>query len=193
MTRAMLLLLLLACLPARAGAELLLEDGQVLRGSAVERKDELYYLQLETDGVLPVPVALVKEVRLTGADDPPATGMKEATPRALAGPPGAPAPPDRTRQTEALGEPASFRRGAVDTTFVPTSDLDLSLEKNQFNPTRWFSAPIDPSWIPYSAYRAGSDVTHFNPVRWTPSPIDATWWPADGFEKSLFLFPPAPR
>lgn len=170
-----------AALPAAAGAELLLEDGQLIEGRAVQRKDALYLLELDTGGVLPVPVELVRQVRLTGDDDPVPGGLQPAEPQTLAGRPGGPALPSPHEQVEVLGDGSRFQRNVIDPHWQPTSDWRMDPELNNFNPARWYKAPIDSTWHPRSAYRASTDVTQFNPARWYASPIDPTWWPTDGF------------
>jgi hypothetical protein len=183
MVRTAAFVLALAAVPAvHAGAELVLEDGQRIVGESVERKGGLYHVQLETGNVLPIPVALVAEVRLTGEDEPQPTGLRVAKPETLVGPPGAADLPKPYEQLAVFGEPARFRRGPIDPTWrMPPSDYVPDPSLNNFNPARWYVPPIDPTWRPRSGLRG--DVTNFNPARWYRAPIDPTWWPTDGFRK----------
>ena len=57
-----LLFLLAQGATALAGAELVLEDGQVLQGADVQRDGELYVLELDSGATLTIPVELVKDV-----------------------------------------------------------------------------------------------------------------------------------
>jgi hypothetical protein len=198
---------LVALAPALAGAELVLEDGQVLSGTSVERRGDLFHLELASGGVLPIPVELVLELRLTGeepaesesdpdevpaqpaptaegAEDEPASGMRRSEPRTLAGRPGGAELRKPHEQLAVLGPPARFRRGVFDPVWRPSSDWGgPATDVTQFNPARWYRPPIDPRWQPSSDYTRGSDVTQFNPVHWYRPPISSTWWPTDGFRR----------
>ena len=169
--------------PAAAGAELVLSDGQVLRGLEVERRDGIYALTLEDGNVLTIPVRLVGEVRLTGEGDGgrAATGIRAAEPEQLAG-----SKVDLPKTSEmlvAFRNPSRFRRGPIDPIWIPTSDWDSSpVRNNNWNPARWYVAPIDPTWKPTPAFTMDSDVTFFNPARWAPNVINPFWVPSDGLD-----------
>ena len=170
--------------PAAAGARLRLIDGQVIEGSAVERKAELYVLELEGGDRLTIPLQLVAEVSLTGEDDPDVTAFVETQGRTLIGPPDGVELPRKDEQLEALGRPARFRKSVVESTWTPSSDWEMDPAKNNnWNPARWTTSPIDWKWTPRSVFRKSSDVTEFSPVRWAQSPIPYTWWPQDGFKR----------
>ncbi len=174
----------LVAISAFAGAELVLEDGQVLSGKSVERKKDLYFLELSTENVLPVPAELVRELRLTGEDDPAPTGLRPAEAETLVGPPGKIEFPNTAEQLAVLDQGRSrFQAGWLDPVWRPSSDWTFDPSMNNFNPARWYQAPIDPTWTPSSAFGASGDVTDFNPARWIEAPIDSTWWPTDGFRK----------
>jgi len=175
-------LLLLAGAPLSAGTELLLEDGQVVEGRSIQRKGSLILLKLESGAVVPFPVELVREVRLTGDDEPAPSGMRPGRARTLVGPPQGPVLAKPAEQLEAFGENRStFRRSVISPYWFPESDWADDPALNNFNPTRWYRAPIDAVWIPTSAFRASDDATQFNPARWYRAPIDPTWYPTDGF------------
>ena len=126
--------------PVLAGTELVLEDGRVLQGVDVRRDGDLYLLEQESGGVLPIPVELVREVRLK-QDRPkpdPRTGITYREPETLAGSskrpqgvvPGEPEvlagrenkTPTRSEQLGALGSPSKFSKGIIDPSWTPSSD-----------------------------------------------------------------------
>jgi hypothetical protein len=179
---AALLLLMLPLPPARADAELLLEGGKTLTGRSVERKGSVFLLEVDEGQVVTVPVELVRQLRLTGEDAPPATGLKPGEPETLAGRPDAERLPTVSEQRAVLLDSEStFRSGVVDPYWFPTDDWEPSV----FRPARWFESPIDPNWRPRSDYNAHTDATEFNPARWYVAPIDPIWWPQDGFRPPL--------
>ena len=179
-------ILVLAAVPATAGAKLLLSDGTVLEGASVERKDAFYLLRVEdedgTEEVVAVPAQLVEQMRLSAGDDPAPTGLRAAKPQTLSGSEDTPDLPKTDEMLFIFGEPArSYARGVVDPRWRPRSDWDNGLYRNQFNPARWFKAPVDPTFIPKSAYRQSQDVTRFDPARWYSAPLDPVWRPRDGW------------
>lgn len=185
-----LIVCLLLVHPAHAGAQLLLVDGQILEGEDVELKKRLYLLRVGEGEVIPVPAELVRELRLTGDDDPDATGLKAAEPETLAGPPSGPVLKRTGEQLEAFGERRSrFRPNLVDPVWRPSRGWPRP-GGNDFNPARWRPSILDPIWRPRSAYRESGDVTEFNPARWYRAPIQSTWWPSDGFADTPNWFAP---
>lgn len=181
----LVLVVLLGTPPAHAGAELILQDGKILSGESVQRKKEGVYLLTTEDGdVLTVPVELVKKLRLTGGEpeeDVP-TGLKVAEPGNLVGPPESFVPPTTREQLAAFGRPpALFRRPAIDSNWRPKNSLGPDVAN--FNPARWYRAPIDPFWKPVSAFQASRDVTSFHPVRWYQPALDSVWRPTSGWWK----------
>lgn len=177
--------LVLFAVPARAGAELTLTDGTVLSGTSLERKDHLYLLTTEDGEVVTVPVEQVKTFRLF--DDPEAapSAIKLEPPRTLSGPdPETPRFAGPPEQIAAFRRPpAAFRPDAVRSRWEP-EDAFAGRDVTQFNPARWYRAPIDPTWTPTPALKNRGDVTHFNPARWYRPPIDPIWRPKDGFATS---------
>jgi hypothetical protein len=183
-------LLLLAPANAYAGAELLLNDGTVLVGASVELRDDYYLLSWDGGSVVPIPVELVKELRLIEAPDPAPTGMRVGQPQTLAGPKWAgQTPPFRDQIAAFRREPYVFPPPAVDTTWTPTSSWGEGTGKTQFNPARWRTSPIDPNWTPRSAFRASGDVTEFNPARWYVPSINPVWEPRDAWAPTVWFRP----
>jgi hypothetical protein len=192
----------LSALPCSPAVELVLKDGQVLKGVDVRRNGDLYELQSEGGQVIPIPSALVEEVRLSGekeekkpelapgfvADGPqqlagdPAKGLVASDPEVLAGQ--KVTPPRTSEQLNALGEPSKFQKGVVDPEWRPSSDWDMSAENNNFAPSKWQDSIIDESWQPSSDYTADTDVTDFNPTEFKKDIIDPSWQPQDGFKKN---------
>jgi len=181
----------LVAVPAVADVELVLEDDQVVSGLDVELKDGQYLLELRTGSVLAVPAELVRELRLTGGNErereietPNApTGLRVAEPEVLAGPPDPIPLPTRSEQIAAFRSGTSrFARGVIDPDWHP-QDGWMRPGINDFNPARWFQAPIDSNWSPVPAYTTGSDVTEFSPVEWRKGVFDQRWYPQDGFAR----------
>jgi len=178
-----LLALALAVSMARAGAELLLQDGRTLSGSAVRRQGMNYHLTQADGQVLTIPVELVRELRLV-EEGPPAprpapTAMRAEGPEVLAGPPDPVEPPMVEDQLAVLGPKAEFRPGIFDPIWVPSSDWTLDPAQNDFNPARWFTAPIDPQWTPLSAFDGRVDVFARSHSKWAASLVDSAWWPTE--------------
>ena len=173
-----------------AGAELLLTDGQLLEGVNVRRDGDVYLVSLEAGGVLTIPVALVKEVRLGGAPDPPPkparqapTAFRNEGPETLAGTPVT--PPKTSEQTAVFGEPAKFQSGIRNPDWHPTSDWDNDPTKNNnWAPSKWADDIIDSNWEPESAFDADKDVLASGKSTFSDSIIDNSWQPEDGFKKN---------
>jgi hypothetical protein len=191
----------LSALPSSSEVELVLKDGRVLKGIDVRRDGDLYELRTE-DGIVPIPGALVDEVRLIetkpepvpvpqpGFINPgpqqiegvqPAQGMIDAEPEVLAGE--LIVPPRPSEQTAVLGEPSKFQKGVFDPNWQPSTDWDMSQENNNFAPSTWQDSIIDESWHPSSDYSADTDVADFAPSTFTEDIIDPHWQPQDAFKK----------
>lgn len=161
--------------------ELRLKDGQVLTGTDVRRRQDVYVLSLDGDRKLPVPIGLVAEVKLVTAPRA-ATGMRKTQGETLPGSGNAgrlPTADELRRELEASA--AAFQRNLIDPDWRPESDWTLDPKQNDFSPARWSRSPIDPYWRPTPAYTEASDVTNFSPARWSPSILDPAWAPTDGF------------
>ena len=110
-------------------------------------------VELESGGVLTLPVDLVAEVRLSADKDdanvPP--GLTYSEPQQLAGQPVEPLRPSEAQAV--LGEPSRFQPNI-----------------------------IDPNWQPESGFPEG-DVLANSRSTWQESIIDNTWVPEEGFKK----------
>jgi len=171
--------LFLLATAAWAGADLILIDGRLLQGRSVERKDGVYLLTTNFDNVIPVPVELVKEMRLTGGDATPPTGLVYAAPRLLAGP--EIEVPGRREQLAAFGRPPALFQGASNTARWFPQDAFKGKDASNFNPVVWAKPTIDPIWNPVPAFTRSTDVTEFNPVRWYRPSIDPSFSPRNDF------------
>jgi len=197
-----LVLLAAAVQTVRPEAELVLQDGTVIRGADVRREGELYIIELESGEKLSFPVALVDEVRLGGAGErtAPAPGIQRGEPDTLAGSlpdEDAPSglrrgepqtlagtevrPPRPSEQTRALGPAAQFQPDIVDNSWTPESDWKNEPSNNNFNPSTWAEAPIDSEWKPTSAFDARDDVLESGRSEWQESIVDSGWQPQDAF------------
>lgn len=183
------ILVILSLLPAaaRAGADLVLLDGRLIQGRSVERKEDVYFLTTPRGNVIPVPVELVKELRLTAGDATPPTGLVFATPRTLAGLEvelGG-----RREQLAAFGRPPALFQGSPMTGRWYPKNAFAGKDVSAFRPVTWARSSIDPVWSPVPAFTAASDVTEFRPVRWRQPSIDPVWRPRDGFAPREWLAP----
>jgi hypothetical protein len=172
-----------------AGAELLLTDGQILEGVNVRRDGEVYLVKLEAGGVLTIPVALVKEVRLGAEPAPPPkparpapTGFRSDGPETLAGAPVT--PPKTSEQTAVFGDPAKFQGGIRNPDWHPSSDWDNDPTKNNnWAPSRWAGDIVESKWAPESAFDANKDVLASGKSTFSDSIVDNSWQPEDGFKQ----------
>lgn len=181
-------MLVAALSPARAAAELVLKDGQTLSGVSLELRGEVYVLETGPDSRISIPWQLVRQVRLTGDDTPAPTGVRPTKAQQLAGPPDPPHTPGYREQLAAFGRPpAQFQRSPIPSRWRPAESRGPDV--TEFNPSRWYDAPLDPIWRPESAYSAAKDVTHFSPARWYRSPVSSEWRPRDAFAPTPW-FPP---
>jgi hypothetical protein len=189
---AALLAAAVATAAALAGAELVLLDGQVVRGDSVRREGDIYVLTMPS-GEFTIPVDLVEQVRLTSpppAADPTRpdwvgdgpTGVKAGPPVQLAGPQ-VPLPPPSAQQA-VFGKPAEFKKASIDPTWTPTPAWDPNVDVLAESRSTWKKASIDPTWTPKSAYDPNVDVLAESRSTWQDSPMDSTWTPTDGFKKS---------
>ncbi len=184
----------LATAVALGGAELVLVDGQVVRGESVRKEGDVYVLTTAT-GDVTMPVDLVDQVRLTGPSEtaPPKiegipegpTGIEIGGPRTLAGRPVEPATTDE--QLAVFGKPAEWQKSSIDPNWVPESDWNMDPgTQNNWNPSKWAQSSIDPNWTPTSAYDAKEDVLADSRSTWQQAPTDSNWVPTDGFKKSAW-------
>ena len=182
--------LVLAGLPAFAGAELTLKDGTVLSGTDLELKGDVYVLRTSSDAAISIPWQLVRGVRLIGDDLPAPSGIRLTHAQQLAGPKEPPRTPGYREQLGAFGRPpARFPQSPIPSRWHPSSDIGEGTDVTEFNPARWYQAPIDPIFTPQSAFSKADDRTEFNPARWYRAPMDSTWRPVDGFGGTRWFAP----
>ena len=178
----------LATAVALGGAELILQDGRVLKGDSVRKDEDVYVLTTPT-GEVTMPVELVEGVRLTGEPEPPRpegipegpTGFKVGKAETLAGNEVRPSTPEE--QTRAIGSPSKFQPSVVDHEWHPTSalsDEDVLADSR----STWAPDIVDSEWTPTSAFDEKEDVLEGGRSTWAKSPIDHEWKPTDGFAKS---------
>ena len=177
-------LLVLSGAPAFALAQLVLKDGNVITGVSARRQGDLFLITLKDGSVATIPAASVKELRLVDDPDAPATNIRSTPPAIVAGPPEPVVPPTPSEQVAAF-PPTNLvpRRAPVAYEWAPTDGFG-GKGTNEFNPARWYRAPIDSSWAPTPAYTYGSDVTNFRPSRWTKV-METIWIPRDGFADAV--------
>jgi len=191
-----MLVLLAVALPTAGDTELVLIDGQVLRGVDLSRSDGVYTLRLENGSEVAFPEELVEQVRLIGEEK--STRRLEAEELSGAAIPEGPSglrneeaqtlagkrvtPPRTDEQLEVFGEPAKFQKDIVDNRWVPESDWDMDPEKgNNFAPSTWSKGVVDPTWKPKSAFDADKDVLKNSRSTWRKNIVDSTWEPTDAF------------
>ena len=159
-----------------AASELVLQDGQVVRGAEVRRDGDNYVVVLESGDTVVLPAALVKEVRLEEQAPP------EPEPQQLAGTPVT--PPKTSDQLKVFGEPAKFQGNPADHEWRPKSDWNNDpTENNNWAPSEWAQSSIDPEWKPESAFDPGADVLEEGRATFQQGSIDNSWTPTDGFAK----------
>lgn len=171
----------LAAAVALGGAELILQDGRVLKGDSVRKEEDVYVLTTPT-GELTMPVELVDGVRLTGEPEPEApTAFKVVEPGAIVG--DEVRPPTAEEQTRAIGSPSRFAPSIVDHEWHPKSalsDEDVLADSR----STWAEDIVDSEWKPTSAFDAKEDVLAGSRSTWAKPAIDPSWKPTDGFAKS---------
>ena len=181
-------LLLAAVGSARAGAEIVLRDGQILTGKDVQKDGAVYKLKLEDGRELSVPVALVRELRLSSE-----RGEVTATPEG-----GAPAPAAPTQPGSTVSEPTNLAGGVMSRSSLPDGGVsagnpvtpfaqwepksDWPKQGSEWPKSDW-PKPEDPKtiWTPESSLKP--DQSNFNPSTWSKSGINQDWTPTDGFRK----------
>ena len=116
--RILIVVLALSLAVALADVELVLQNGEILRGTDVRRDGDNYVLTTEDGGAITLPLPIVEQVRLIEQDpviephnlDPeqeqPRTGLQTGGPTQLAGGPVQPSNP--REQTAAIGDASEF-------------------------------------------------------------------------------------
>jgi len=192
-----------------AAVEVVLQDGQILKGVEARREGDIYLIQQDSGEVLTVPVELVREVRLIGEKPPPAepprsgvvvnesrqlagtptdregagpTGLVRGAPQTLAG--GEVRSPSRSEQLEALGPPAQFQKGVSDPYWHPKPAFDPNEDVLADSRSKWQDSVIDNEWQPESAFDSKQDVLASGRSGWQQGVVDNSWQPEDDFKKS---------
>jgi hypothetical protein len=179
----LMLVLVAVTLPQTNSTQLVLRDGTVLEGVAVQKLEGNYILTTEDGEAVTIPAELVETVRLTGVGEAP-SGMQTGEPKTLVGE--TITPPRRSEQVQRIGPPSRFQEDIVDTSWRPSTDWDMNPDKqNNFAPSTWSKGPIDPEWKPKSTWDANEDVLASGRSEWRESIIDPTWKPTDGFARSM--------
>jgi hypothetical protein len=107
------------------------------------------------------------------------TGMRSAEPEVLAG--RRVELPKSGEQLAVFGDPPTLQGDVVNTRWRPGSDWRLDPSNNEFAPSSWRRGPVDTGWVPVSAFDAGRDVLAANRSTWRKNIIDNSWIPRDGF------------
>jgi hypothetical protein len=195
----LLLPLLLAAPVVFADAHLVLRDSQVLSGKSVELEGDLYLLTLESGDVLPLPVALVREVhrsvkpKQTGdengekdeAEELPfleteavPAGTREVSSVDL----GVVERPRRLIELPDGGKSASgFSQSPVDPDWLPGSDYEENPMLGVFDDSFWPSSLLNPHWVSESGFELPEGEPPFRPDRWNKAAQRAIWKPKEGF------------
>lgn len=193
---------------ARAGTEVVLQDGQVIQATEVRRDGDNFVIVLPSGGTATLPAGSVASVRL--GDEPPAaptTGAKPETtggityndkgqqisgpklpenknfPTVVSGPDvKAPSVADQQR---VLGTPSQFKGDIThQQDWVPSTDWNMDpTETNNWAPSTWAPDIVDSRWEPKSAYDTNKDVLADSRSTFQKGAIDSTWTPTDGFRK----------
>jgi len=163
-----------------AASSLVLNDGQVIKGSDVRRDGDSYLVTMAGGNTIAFPVALVREVKLE--DDAPQAppGWDYAGPKTLAGP-NVPGNQDPSQQLKVLGPPTQWSKSAVDTTWVPTNAYDPNADVMKDSRSTWSKSAVDTTWVPQNAYDMNADVMKDSQSKWAPNAVDTTWKPEDSF------------
>jgi hypothetical protein len=179
---------------AAEASSIVLTDGQVINGTAVERKGDAYLVTMDGGNTVSFPAALVKEVKLDAEAAPEAPpGFDYSGPKTLAGP----APSERASQhprdqLKILGPPTQWTKDIIDPTWVPTNAFDPEKDVLAGSRSTWSKSAVDTTWYPTSGLDMKKDVFAKSRATWAESIVDTTWKPTDGFGFKP-LWPSAPR
>ena len=137
---------------AEASSSLVLTDGQIIKGTEVQRQGDSYLVTIAGGNTVSFPAALVKEVKFE--DDPPAPappGFDYSGPKTLAGPPGPPLQ-NPSDPLKVMGPPTTWSKDAVDTTWVPTNAYDTSKDVMAGSRSTWSKSAVDTTWAPQDGF-----------------------------------------
>ena len=194
-----LLGLALALSAVLAATELVLHDGRTIHAIDVRRDGGNYVVTLEGGDMIALPLELVETIRLTGkgtrevevtepglvagqAVPEGPSGLRQSEPQTLAGE--RVRAPTTREQLGALGPPARFQKGVVDSNWRTNSDWAMNANdprRNEFAPSTWSEGVVDPTWTRKSAFDADEDVLAASRSSFQKGVVDSTWTPSDGF------------
>jgi len=192
----LLLPVLLAAPAVFAEAHLVLRDSQVLSGTSVELQGDLYLLTLESGDVLPLPVALVREVHRSAkpkqtadeadeTDELPFLEMEIVPAQTREVPPedlGVVERPRRLIELPDGGKSASnFSQGPVDPDWLPYSGYGEKPMLGVFDSSVWPGVPLDPNWVSESGFELPEGEPAFRPDSWNKAAQRPIWKPKEGF------------
>lgn len=162
-----------------ASAALVLNDGQVIRGSEVRRDGDQFLVTMAGGNTVPFPAALVREIKFEEDVPPPPPGFDVSGPKQLAGPPVP--PPNTADALKVMGPPTRWSKDAVDTSWQPTNAWDPNVDVLAGSRSTWSKSAVDTTWKPVNAYDPHADVMANSKSSWSKSVVDTTWQPTDGF------------
>jgi hypothetical protein len=165
-----------------ASASLVLNDGQVIKGTDVSRDGDSYLVTMVGGNTVAFPAALVKEVKIEDdAPPPPPPGFDTSGPKQLAGPPVDPAQQQKDATAVMANTQSTWSKSAVDTTWVPTNAYDPNVDVMAGSRSTWSKSAVDTTWVPTNAYDPNANVMANTQTQWSKSAVDTTWQPQDGF------------
>ena len=196
---------LLCAAPALAGVEVVLQDGRRLAGEALERKGQVYLLDVGKDSqTLAIPIGLVSEIRFFGGVSPNEEEQEAA-------PDEAPLTVDDSvagttevrearRQAVATGSEAGTEADSLTDDASPTDDftptddgapatdaglteraprrpprLDQQLAAFDRDQASFARSTVSPFWRYDDVLGEGTDVTQFNASRWYRPGYEPFW------------------
>jgi hypothetical protein len=194
---------------AWADDEVVLKDGQHIRGLEVHRVGDVFLVTLPDGGLLSLPIDSVLEVQLgegkqPGPDIPPALlktppnetraagpalnqmpgqSDKEGTAKTLAGPPVHAL--TWQEQLAVFDHPWEPRPPVFSPVWTPENSLQpwQVWAPAPYKPPTWQAPTFDPVWQPTPAWNPGVDVLESGRVHWAPPVLDPIWSPGGAFDR----------
>ncbi len=138
--------LLLAPTLSFAASSLVLNDGQVIKGSEIRREGDSYLVTMTGGNTVAFPAALVKEVKFDD-DGSPTRWSKDAVDTSWA--PTSAYDPDKDVMAESR---STWSKSAVDTEWKPTSGFDTSKDVMAGSRSAWSKSAVDTEWKPADGF-----------------------------------------
>ena len=183
------LLFVLAWLPAGADVEIEFITGATLKARSIERVDELYEITADT-GVLTLPLALVREIRLLeqpSVEEPVEIDIAAFDAATGGGSPphvdDSSSPPAWLQLAAFTGDPGAFPRPTVDPRWEPDDTYGEATDETQFDPAAW-ARPRGFDWEPDDDYEQGG-LPQFGVSEWPRSSVETRWSPRDRWRARL--------